>query len=161
MKKLLCAFLCLIFLVGCSSKSSVMPVNKNITYRAHIFYYEEEYDCLVTINEQGTEYVIKGGEMDGFGARFFDNGVLYSYLGKESENTVPYDKGMLSLLFEMSENSDKKAAEYTDENYVARGSTAIGEFTLFVSGAGLPLYAELDGKDFYVDFYDVSIVKGG
>ena len=160
MKKFLCVLLCFIFFAGCKGEKNPTAVNRNIAYRAHIFYYGEEYDCLVTVKNDGSaEYVIKDGDMDGFCALFCGDTVSYSYQGKESTSPVLYGKGMFAVLFDMNKKSGGCIAENEGGDCIIRGSTAIGEFSLFVSGAGLPLYAELDGKDFYVDFYDVSIAK--
>ncbi len=162
MKKILCVLLCFVFLMGCRSGKSPTVINRNIAYRAHIFYYGEEYNCLVTVKNDGrAEYVIKDGSMDGFCAMFCDDTVSYSYLGKESTTPVSIDKGMLSVIYLMGEEANGKNAEKKDENCIVKGNTAMGEFNLFVSGTGFPLYAELDGKDFYVNFYDVSVINDG
>lgn len=159
MKKFICALLCILFLSGCYGKS-VTPVNKNLTYRAHIFYYDEEYECFVNVGEDGKmTFCIDGGTLDGFTTVFDKDKITCSYLGKETTLSKNSYKGALTSIFEMNESLTDKKAINKSGKCIIEGRTNSGEYTLFLSGTGLPLCAELDGRDFYVDFYDVSIVN--
>ena len=161
MKKFICAFLCVIFLCSCSSKTSVSVVNRNISYRAHIFYYGEEFTCLVSVDNTGrAEYTLSGGALDGFTVCFYENSVTYSYLEKDSPNAYSFCGDMLSALYEMNEyfNNEYRVKE-KDGEYKVSGYTLIGDFEICVSPTGLPLWANLDGEEFYVEFYDVALKK--
>lgn len=163
MKKIICALICVIFLCACSSgKTPIKAVNRNISYRAHIFYYGSEYDCDVIIDKDGrASYTLKNGTLDGFTASYFNGSVTLSYMEKECPQPYTYPAGgMLSALYEMNEylNSSYEIKEI-DEQYLIQGYTSIGEFVISLSGAGLPLSAQLDSDAFYVEFYDVTLFK--
>ncbi|MBE6729373.1 MAG: hypothetical protein E7568_03970 [Ruminococcaceae bacterium] len=161
MKKIICVLLVLLSLAGCGSINAVTPVNRGIAYRAHIFYYGKEYDCDVKIDEQGrAEYRIRDGQLSGLCLCFYGDKIKYSYMDKEFEESFALNGGMLNTLYEMNESiSDDCKVEKTDNEWVLNGETANGEYELFLSGGGLPIKACLDGDSFYVDFYDVTLIK--
>lgn len=164
MKKILCALICVIFLCGCEGAAAPKAVNRNISYRAHIFYYGKEYDCFVVIDGDGrAEYKINDGLLEGFTATYFGDSITLSYAEKENPQPYSYPKGnMLSVLYELNESlSGEYKTEKKDGQYVVLSETTLGEYTLFISGAGLPLSAKLDDEEFYVEFYDVSLINQG
>ena len=162
MKKILCALFCVIFLCGCSDGKMPEAVNRNISYRAHIFYYGKEYECDAEIDGEGRAvYKIKDGLLDGFTATYFGDSITLSYAEKQSPQPYSYPKGsMLSVLYELNESLDGEyKTEKKEGQYIISSETTIGKYTLLISGAGLPLSAQLDKEEFYVEFYDVCLIK--
>ncbi|MEE0946913.1 MAG: hypothetical protein U0M42_08835 [Acutalibacteraceae bacterium] len=162
MKKIICAFIGVIFLCGCSGAKHPTPVNRNISYKAHIFYYGEEYDCLIKVDSNGeSSFTLTGGRLDGYNVKFGQDGIILYYMGKEKDVTNNYKKdNMLSVLYEFNESlcAPVKTTK-KDGQFCIKGETVSGEYEYFVSGAGLPLSLSLDNDDFYVEFYDVSLIK--
>ena len=161
MKKLICVLMCVVFLCGCTEKGSVKAVSDGISYRAHIFYFGKEYDCNVRICDSRAEYTVKGGLLDGFKSIYSDDGVILQCEDKKSRLYTTLPEGcMTGTLFEM--NSYLKGeyeTEKKDGEYIVKGYTSLGKFDLKLTKAGLPLSCYLNGEDFYVEFYDVSLIK--
>lgn len=163
MKKFICVFLSLVLLCSCSSGTDVQVVNRGLNFKAHIFYLSEEYVCSVSIDGDGTAtFKTEEGILSGFIAVCQGEKVRLSYEGKESELDNSLFSGSVFVpIAEMFSyfNSNTCGIEEEDNNYFVKGETSAGQFTLFVSPAGLPIRANIDDPDFSVDFYDVSVQK--
>lgn len=160
MKKYLCALLCMVFLLGCSGGKAPALISEDFTYRAHIFYYGQEYECIADVkNKNQASFTVCSGESEGFCAAFSDDKVTYSYGDTISFKCENVNSSMLLSLYELNKNMCDENVKKNDGQWAVAGNTSIGEFKCFVSGTGLPLYCELDGKDFYVEFYDAKLIK--
>lgn len=163
MKKIICVFMSLMLLCSCSSKTELKVVNKGISYKTHIFYYGQEYDCYIKTSLDGDMvFTVTNGILAGFSVGFSDKGTTFSYMDKSTENPYPLMKNNLfSYLYEMNCYFDNAQYVVKEDNksYNVTGKTGLGEFTLWVSPTGLPIGAQLDSSDFTVEFYDVTMEK--
>ncbi len=163
MKKIICALLSLILLCSCSFRENVQVVNKGLSFKAHIFYSEQEYICSGEISEDmKLTFTVAEGILSGFTAVYIGETVSLSYEGKECEQEYSlFARSLFTPIAEMFRffESNEYSVEEDDNRYTSIGKTATGQFTLCVSPTGLPISAEFHSSDFSVEFYDVSVKK--
>lgn len=164
MKKFICAFLSLILLCSCSSGADVQVVNRGLTFKAHIFYLSDKYVCSGEISRDGVStFKVEEGKICGFTAVCNGEKAVLSYEGKKSEQEYSaLEKSFflpVALMFSYFD-SNEYSVEEVDNSFFVKGETSLGEFTLFVSPAGLPISVQFISNGFSVDFYDVAVQKG-
>ena len=160
MKKIICAMLCLVLLCSCSSGGNVKVVNRNLSYKAHIFYFGKEIKLSCVISDNGAEYKVVDGQIKDFTVKINDSGtkVVFENLEKDIKTK---NESVYSVLYGVTTYFDKTDYELKkdDGNYKVDGEISFGKFHYFLTPAGLPLSVEFENGDFSANFYDISIEK--
>jgi hypothetical protein len=152
--------LCLVLLCSCSSGGNVKVVNRNLSYKAHIFYFGKEIKLSCVISDNGAEYRVVDGQIKDFTVKINDSGtkVVFENLEKDIKTK---NESVYSVLYDVTCFFDGEDYEIKndDGNYRLYGETDFGKFTYFLTPAGLPLSVEFENGDFSANFYDISIEK--
>lgn len=161
MKKIICVLLSFVFLCSCSAKTDVRVVNKGLSFKAHIFYAQKEYYCLVNISEDMTAaFEFDSGILKGLTAVCKADSVTLAYKDKQSKR-MPEEVSNaffaeIYKAFAFFENNEY-TVENEDECFFAQGKTEAGEFRLTVSPSGLPMQISIPLKEIEAQFYDVTL----
>lgn len=166
MKTLFCfitAFVLVLSLAGCKkSAKEVVPKTQDISFNAEITFYNESFECAVTLTEKdgmtltlshpedisGLEFKIKSGNIT---ATF--NGLEY----KTDSSSLP-QQDIASFIYQVFKNSDSEVFE-EDDNYYIEGKTDEYSYKLYLGLTGLPLKIEENSGIINVIIKDVTIIK--
>ena len=160
MKKIICALLSLVLLCSCSSAGNVKVVNRNISYKAHIFYFGKEIDLFCNIKENCAEYTVINGMADGFTAIVDGDGIKVGIEGLEKEMKTQ-DSAVFSVLYGVTSFFDGQNYKLNNDggNFFLDGETSFGKFRYSLTPAGLPISLEFENGDFSAKFYDITLKK--
>lgn len=153
-------FLCLIFLfalVGCTQKADLTPVTRNISFTAEMTYYNEYYEIAVDINKNGdiTAAMIHPTEL---------KGLIFTVQG--GQTTAEFDGIKISadgfktaaIDFIYSAFKSDSPQVYKNENRLfIKGDCDGGQFTMYLSGSGLPLKIEDSADRFEIIIKNIKI----
>lgn len=160
MKKIICALLSLVLLCSCSFKENVRVVNRGLSYKAHIFCLDKEYNILCNVSEQGAEYSVIDGQIKGLKATVNKEGIKVSFENLEKD-IKSRNMSVFSVLYDITEffDRDDYKTERNGGNYVAEGETYFGKFRYLLTPSGLPISVNFEKGDFSAQFYDVTLKK--
>ncbi len=164
MKRIICACVCCLLLCSCGkSASQVSVVTRGISYTAHIFYYDKEYECNAVIDTSGkAEFLVTKPENLKDFTIVFENGKItakYKNLEFTPELSAMPQGSFLKELYGINvffENNSYTVYKQ-GETFYAKGTADTLDFKLTLSEAGLPLEAEL-GSDFKIIFSSVAYI---
>ncbi len=164
MKKIICVFVCLFLLCGCTGKpSDIKVVTKGISAKVHIYCYGKEYECNVKIDENGEAgfLITSPKNLKDFTIIFKDGEVKASYKGLNytpSLSAIDYG-GALKEIYGVINYLQKGdyAVLKKSESYYVKGQTEENNFCLYVTEAGLPLNIVYEKDNFYVVFSEVTL----
>ena len=159
MKKIICALLSLVLLCSCSSHKNVRVVNRGLSYKAHIFYYDKEYELLCDVYEDGAKYLCTSGKIEGFGAEVTKNGMTVYYSDMKKE--IKTDGSVFSVLYMLTKffDGDAYSSQEDGGNYYVDGQTTYGKFRYYFTPAGLPLSVTFENGDFSAEFSYITLQK--
>lgn len=164
MKRIICACMCLLLLCSCAENTAqIEAVTRGISYTAHIFYYGEEYECQVKVEENGKEsyLVTKPKNLKDFTIIFENEEVVAEYKNlKFSPELSALPQG--SVLKELHGvikyiESNEYTVYKSKENFYINGMADSLEFKLIIAESGLPLSVEFN-NEFEVIFASVSYI---
>ncbi len=160
MKKIICALLSLVLLCSCSSGSNVKVENRNLSYKAHIFYFGKQLEIFCKINENSAEYEVLDGNIKGFGATVKNNQVTVKLDGM-TKKVADENASVFSILYAVTSFFDTQGykTESDNGNYCVDGQIDFGKFRYFFTQAGLPISVNFENEDFFANFYDVTLEK--
>ncbi len=156
--KVFLIFLLLITMCACK-KGAVKPVAESFCFNAHISYFNKEYVCAVTVEQNGdmclsvTEPQILAGakivlkENEAY-AEFEE--IKYP-VDIERAGGAPYF--LLGVLNEIR----GKTAQSANDEYVITGEVAGEDYKITFGETGIPI--ALTGKNTQIEFMDVNIIK--
>ncbi len=164
MKKIICVFVCLFLLCGCTGKTvGVKVVTKGITAKANIYYYGKEYECNINANQNGevSFLITKPKNLKDFTITFKGDEVFAKYKGlnySPSLSAIDYGGALKEIYGVISylQNNDYTVMKKS-EGYFVKGKTGENNFCLYVTEAGLPLNIVYEKDSFYVVFSEVSL----
>ncbi len=162
MRKIL-SFVCaitLFSLCGCTPEY-IKPVTENLSFTAHISYYNEQYVAPVTISGDGTltleitePDILAGVKFiftpDGATAEY--NGITYT---PDGNNTQFF--GVADKIYSVFRRIVGQSAAEDDGIYEIDGEINGDEFEITFGRTGIPLSLELD-DNIYVRFSDAKIL---
>lgn len=162
---LLSAFILIFSFAGCSEKrSNILPVTKGITFTGEITYYNECYESLATVGENGDMdiEITSPDTLKGLSFHFDNGGVTTKYLGLEYKyDTKAMPEGIVcTYLYEIFCDTQKPdTAVICDQDvYYISGDTGKNDYIMYVGATGLPISAEDEKIGFKVDFKNVTII---
>ncbi len=160
MKKIICALLSLVLLCSCSSEKNVRVINRNLSYKAHIFYFDKEYDIFCNVSEQGAEYSVIDGQIKGFKATVNKEGIKVGF-GNLEKDTKNKSMSVFSVLYDITEffDTDEYKTERDGGNYFVDGEMDFGKFRYLLTPAGLPISVRSENGKFSAQFYDIALKK--
>lgn len=149
MKKILCLFFVLL-LSGCSDaeRVDIKPIVRNISFTAEMTFYNEYYELAVDISKNGdtSVTVIHPSELDGLEFKIKDKKVTASLEGITLE-VNNHNKTLVDFLYKPFE-SENQTVYNNDEKFFIRGKCDGGEYTMYITEAGIPL-SVCDNADRY------------
>ncbi len=139
MKKIL-LLIFVLTLCGCSSTAKVKPVTRGLTFTAEITYYNEYYECDVEINQTDQMKISLTYPEDLNGLVFTqkNNKIITEFKGIKCETVDSYSQTAINYIFKAFENETQKAYKNGEKLYT-KGSLGDGEYTMYITEAGLPL----------------------
>ena len=156
--------MCLLLLCSCNQTTAeIEAVTRGISYTAHIFYYGEEYECNVELDENGKEsyLVTKPKNLKDFTIIFEGDNITSEYKNlKFSPQFSAMPQG--SILKELHgvikyiENNDYTVYK-SKENFYINGTADSLDFKLIIAESGLPLSVDF-GNGFEVIFASVGYI---
>ena len=164
MKRIICACICCLLLCSCGKNTArVTVVTRGISYTAHIFYYDKEYECDVKVDSGGkAEFLVtKPKNLKDF-TLVFENGKItakYKNLEFTPElSAMPQGSFLKELYAVISffENNSYTVYKHNETFYV-KGKADTLDFKLKLSEAGLPLEVEFD-SEFKIIFSKVAYI---
>lgn len=160
MKKIICALLSLVLLCSCSSDKNVRVVNRDLSYKAHIFYFGKEYNILCNIGEDYAQYTVEDGQIKGFCVKVSKNGTMAQFENLE-KSIKSENKSVFSLLYDITEFFDKEDYKTQNDggNCFVDGEIDFGKFRYFYTPSGLPISINFENGDFSAQFYDITLKK--
>ncbi len=160
MKKIICALLSLVLLCSCSLEKNVRVVNRGLSYKAHIFYFDKEYHILCDVSQQGAEYSVIDGQIKGFGEKADKNGIKV-YLGTLEKEIKSKNTSVFELLYDITEFFDTEdyKTENDGGNYFVDVKTDFGKYRYLLTPAGLPISIKDENGNFSAEFYDIALKK--
>ncbi len=139
MKKFLCIAL-LFLLVGCTAKSNIKPVTRNITFTAEMTYYNEYYEMSVEILKNGNAKIslTHPEELNGLTFNIKNNSLEGEFNGIKIETGDSFKTAAVNFIY--AAFKDENQTVYKNDNrFFTKGKCDGGEYTMYLSGAGLPL----------------------
>ena len=168
MKKGLCFALALglALLCGCMEKNAgITPVTKGISFSAAVVYYNECYNCKVTVDADGvmTARMTKPEDIKGLTVRCGKEGVSAQFKGLSYDfksGTLPIG-GICGAVYDALDDTFAPDTEVFCENdkYFVKGRTKTDPYTMYFGETGLPISLEIPDKSFVVTFKNVTILK--
>lgn len=163
MRKIL-TIICVVLLFclcGCSSKE-ITPLTNNISFTAHISYYNESYETNVSISKSGvfTMEITDPDILRGIKFIFADGSVKANYNGIEyapNENNTQFF-GVADKIHSVFDSIKGVTAKEDDGIYVIEGEINGDEFEIEFGGAGLPLNLKMY-DNISVRFSNAKILK--
>lgn len=153
-------FLCLIFLfvlVGCTQKADVIPVTRNISFTAEMTYYNEYYEIAVDINKNGdiTAAMIQPTELKGLVFTVQDGQTTAEFDGIKI-SADGFKTAAIDFIYSAFKSDNPKV--YKNENRLfIKGDCDGGQFTMYISGSGLPLKIEDSADRFEIIIKNIKI----
>lgn len=167
MKKWICIVLPIILfsICGCEGrKTGIIPLTKGISFTADIVYYNECYECHVTIDSQGvmTAEVIQPSDISGLVISCSENGVSAEFKGLKYDfksGTQPLG-GICGAVYDAIKDTWEKQGQVFLENerYYIKGKNKTDNYTIYLGETGLPLTLEIPDESFMVTFKSVTIL---
>ena len=153
-------------LVGCvKTAGSVQPITVGYQATAHLFCESAEYDCAVTVEQDGTcRFLIeKPSHFHDFTLVFCPDGTVYSTYKGMRYNTdlahLPYGGALLTLWQMLSTLQTESLTVYSQGGrFFVEGQLESGAFTMDIGGSGLLLSAECEEEDLSVTFSNMSLL---
>lgn len=142
MKRFVCLFLCLGFLVGCSdSHRAIEPLTRGIEFSAEIKYYNELYECDCQVNNSGEmnvefRYPV---ELEGLKFTISDKGVSSEYRQLEyiNQNSI-FENTAAHLIWDVLVNSSDEVKSENDVFFL-EGDSENFKYRLELGSSGLPI----------------------
>lgn len=159
MKKFLCLIL-LIPLIGCAQKTNIKPVTRNISFTAEMTYFNEYYEMAVDIKANGdtTFSMQHPEELKGLIFNVKDDNLTAEFSGIKIETDNNYKAAAVNFLY-----SAFKTQEYTvyenDNRFFVKGDCDVGEYKMYISGAGLPIKITDNANRFEIVIKNLKINK--
>lgn len=162
MRKIL-SFVCVIMLLSlCAcTPEYIKPVTENISFTAHISYYNEQYVAPVTISSDGTLTleITEPDVLAGVKFIFTDDSATAEYNGityTPDENNTQFF-GVADKIYSVFERIRGQNAEEDDGLYKIDGEISGDDFEIIFGRTGIPLSLELD-DNIFVRFSDAKIL---
>ncbi len=139
MKKFLC-IISLFLLAGCTAESNIKPVTRNITFTAEMTYYNEYYEMAVEIYTNGDAKIslTHPEELKGLTFNIKNGGLSAEFDGIKIETDDSYKTAAVNFLYSAFKNEEQKVYK-NDDRFFTKGKCDSGEYTMYISGTGLPL----------------------
>ncbi|MBO5089651.1 MAG: hypothetical protein J6C27_01900 [Clostridia bacterium] len=139
MKKILC-IISLVLLVGCNAESNIKPVTRNISFTAEMTYYNEYYEMAAEIYNNGDAKIslTHPEELSGLTFNIKNNDVIAEFNGIKIETDDSYKTAAVNFLYSAFKAENQKVNENNDR-FFTKGKCDGGEYTMYISGTGLPL----------------------
>lgn len=130
----------MLMLVGCSNTANIKPVNRNISFTAEMTYYNEYYEMMVEIDESGntTIKITHPDEIKNLVFEFKDGKVTSLFNGIECDVSDSYKTTAVNFIYTAFHN-EKQIVYKNKDRIFAKGKCDGGEYTLYLTEAGLPL----------------------
>ncbi len=160
MKKIICALLSLVLLCSCSSGKNVRAVNRDLSYKAHIFYFGKEYNILCNIDENHAEYTIEDGQIKGLCVKVSKDGIMAEFNNLE-KSIQRGNTSVFSVLYDITEFFDSQDYKTQNDggNCFVDGQIDFGKFRYFYTPSGLPISINFENGNFSAQFYDIVLEK--
>ena len=160
MKKIICALLILVLLCSCSSERNVKVVNRNLSYKAHIFYFGKEIEVICDIGENSAEYAVADGQIKGFTAKVNIDGIKVSFEGLEKDINSE-NLSVFSILYDVTSFFDGQEYKIQNDggNYCIDGEIDLGKFRYCYTPSGLPISINFENGVFSANFYDITLKR--
>lgn len=164
MKKILAVVVLVLTLSSCSNKEAVEPKLNDISFVAEISYYNEVYSCDCSINsERELTAVIKIPEtLEGFTLKVSGEGVTAEYLGIKytpTDGNMPFASVLEQVYERFYKAADAGEVKKADKSYKLSVGEGAEKAVLHLTEAGYPIMLELPDERFFVEFYNVSVLK--
>lgn len=161
---LLSAIITVFSFSGCAEKrSNISPLTKGITFTAELTYYNECYESLVSVSQNGDMdiEITAPDTIKGLSFHFDESGVTAKYSGLEYKyDTKALPEGIVcTCLYNIFRDTQKPdAAVIADKDvYCILGNTGKTDYKMYVGATGLPISAEDEKSGFKADFKNVTI----
>lgn len=154
----------LVVLCGCKAQKSVKIRTEHLSFSCNVSYANEKYCFDVKTTKNGVYDCALTAPDDLKGMAFTLSGekVTVKYSGMEIEknlNDIPYGN-MIGLFYDVMKKSNGKTAAEKDKNYCLSGKIKNSEYRLYVSPSGLPMSLEFPNEKIYMEFNNLTLVKG-
>ena len=164
MKRILAVVLLIFSLSGCGGKAAVEPKLTGVSFVAEISYYNEIYSCDCTIDsERELTAVIKVPEtLEGFTLKVGKAGVTAEYLGIKytpTDSNMPFASLLEQIYESLYKAADGGEVKREDKTYKLTVGEGAERAVLHLTEAGYPIKLELPDERFFIEFYNVSILK--
>ncbi len=139
MKKFLCVILPLL-LVGCAAESDIKPVTRNISFTAEMTYFNEYYEMVAEVDENGDAKIslTHPEELSGLTFNIKNGDLIAEFNGIKIEADDSYKTAAVNFLYSAFKAEEPKV--YKNNNrFFTKGKCDGGEYTMYISGTGLPL----------------------
>ena len=146
MKKLLCLLL-FVPLIGCTQKTNIKPVTRNISFTAEMAYYNEYYEMSVNIGSSGdmSVSVLQPRELEGLVFNITNGKTTAEYSGIKIDTNDTYKTAAANFIFSVFK-AEKQEVFKNNNRFFTKGKCDGGEYKMYISEAGLPLKI-LDSAD--------------
>lgn len=169
MKKILTVLLVITIvfaITGCNGKKTdIVPVTKGISFTAQIDYYNECYECLVTVNDKN-DMIIELTSPDtvkGMTFNFKDNDVTVKYNDlqyKYSLDSMP-EGVVCSYIYQIFNNTMEDNVDVMSDKdcYYIQGETKNCKYKMILGETGLPIEIKENESGMNVTLKNVSVKK--
>ncbi len=152
-------FLCFVLLCGCAKKE-VTPIINGICFEADIEYYNEQYLCDATIDENGKIILsFKAPDtIEGLELTVFNGSISAKYMGltySPKGDNIPL-KNIANVISCVYNDVQSKRLKVSGENIVLKDKTKVGEYVMHFSPSGFPLLLKVDKLGLTIQFYSLK-----
>ncbi len=139
MKKILCLIF-IMLLVGCTQKTNVKPITRNISFTAEMTYYNEYYEMAVDIKKDGdmTVSMLHPEELQGLNFCIENGKTTAEYDGIKMEADDSYKTAATGFIYSVFKTEEQPVFK-NDNRFFTKGACDGGEYKMYISEAGLPL----------------------
>lgn len=142
LKRLFSVILIMLLFTGCNStKSNVKPINRGITFSCDVKYYNEAYECVGSINDDGETEVefLSPKEIKGLKFTFADGSATANFQDIEyTSQKIVFENSVATLIYDVL-SSAKGEAKEQDDVFFVEGVTKDFDYRLELGATGLPI----------------------
>lgn len=159
---LICMILLPVFLCGCASTKTAVPILDGIGFTAEVAFYNENYKCNVDINGNIIDLTVTSPEeLKGLILHYSDNGLTAEYLGitytpDDFDMTIGGVSSLMSGIINDVRGEDCNM-DYDNGNCIITDKYMDFKYEFVFSPSGLPISLSVPNKSFEAVFKNVTI----
>ncbi len=163
MKKILCSLFLVLTLCSCATKTeSITPVTKGLKFTAQISYYNESYECDVTVKQNGDTEIafLIPEDLSGLKITYSGNSVTANYNGIEykfTDDSLP-QYSVSDIIYKIFAAKYDTVTQQDDYYYVEYAKDDLN-CKIVIGATGLPIKIEEKSSRFEIIIKNATIIN--